>query len=283
MKRAILVSLFTGFLSAMTAGAALSATSGHIIVAGDENWTAISDATTLTLATRIGKFFAPTGGGKFLFHVERSLPWLQGAAFLAGLKDGGNTITFDDGGPGTFTHTLSDYDAVFVARQYANDRIVPTAALTAYVKQGGNVFVSLGSALNNDTGANEATAWNPFLNAFGLAILPSYNALVGDVAIISSDPLFKGVSTLYHNVGATIVSTGSNSHARLIASYPGQALGQGLFAIYEPGDGLFSGALVMVQAGSPAPPGYTFVGRFVLSGAPPGPKPKMEVDLYRQR
>ena len=158
---------------------------GRIFVAGDENWTAINDVTTFTLAKNIADFLAPAGGARFLFHIENSLPWLKGESFQAGLTSAGNSITYDEGPPNAFDHDLMDYDAVVVARQYANDTVVPTNQLIAYVQAGGNVFVSLGSALNNDTGVNEATAWNPFLNAFGLRILPVYNNLVGDIPIVS--------------------------------------------------------------------------------------------------
>jgi hypothetical protein len=112
---------------------------GKIIVAGDENWTAINDATTLTLASNIAQALAPGGGKKFLYHIENSLPWLKGASFLAGLTGAGNTITYDSGPPDAFQQNPFDYDAVFVARQYANDRVVPTAQLLGDVQAGGNV------------------------------------------------------------------------------------------------------------------------------------------------
>src|SRR5262249_43063277 len=147
---------------------------GKIVVAGDENWTVVNDNDTLALATNIAAFLVPGGRAKFLFHIEDSLPWLRGAAFLQGLTAGDNVIATDSGTATQFGESLADYDAVFVARQYSNLTAVPTAALIDYVMAGGNVFVSLGSALRDDTGVNEATAWNPFLNAFGLGILPEY-------------------------------------------------------------------------------------------------------------
>jgi hypothetical protein len=208
-------------------------TFGKIIVAGDENWSADGTASTLAFATNIAEFLAPGGGGKFLYHIEDSLPWLRGASFLTGLTTAGNTITNDGGTALTFSESLSDYDAVFVAREYSSPTMVPTADLIAYVQAGGNVFVSLGSALNNDTGVNEATAWNPFLNAFGFNILPQYHNLAGDVPLVASHPLMNGVPMLYHNVGSTITLTGSSPYAQIIATYPGQPQGEGLFAIYE--------------------------------------------------
>lgn len=233
MDRIALIALVAGLLSAV-APATVSAASGRILVAGDENWTALNGATTLTLAKNIAAFLAPAGGAKFLFHIENNLPWLKGASFVAGLTGGGNTITFDGGPPSGFNHNLGDYDAVFVARQYAAPTTIPTAQLIAYVQAGGNVVVSLGSGLNNDTGAQEAAAWNPFLNAFGLSILPLYHALVGDIPIVSSDALMNGVTSLYHNVGAIITLTGADAHAHLVATYPTQTQGQGLFAVYRP-------------------------------------------------
>jgi hypothetical protein len=75
-----------------------------------------------------------------------------------------------------------------------------TAELIAYVQAGGNVFVSLGSALQNDTGVNEATAWNPFLNTLGLRILPLYHHLVGVIPILSADPLMNFVTCDVRNL-----------------------------------------------------------------------------------
>ena len=224
--------LFATSLFPAIAGAQPS-TAGKILIAGDENWTAINDATTFALATNIAEFLAPGGTGKFLFHIENSLPWLKGEAFLQGLTRAGNVITDDGGPPDSFAHNLLEFDAVFVARQYASDTVVPTAELIAYVQSGGNVFVSLGSGLRNDTGANEATAWKPFLNTFGLDILPLYHNLVGNIPIVSIDPIMNFVSSLYHNVGSTITLTGADPNARIIATYPGQPAGEGLFGVYE--------------------------------------------------
>jgi hypothetical protein len=205
---------------------------GRILVAGDENWTSVNDPSqfpTQTFATNIAEFLIPGGGGSFLYHIEDSLPWLKGAAFLAGLTGAGNTITTDSGDAGSFDHNLTDFDAVVVARKYSGPTTIPTAQLIAYVQAGGNVLVSLGSALNNDTGVNEAAAWNPFLNAFGLNILPAYDYFPL-VPIVSSDPAMSGVTSMFYDGGSIITLTGTDPNARIVAS----AAGRGLFAVYEP-------------------------------------------------
>jgi len=69
-----------------------------------------------------------------------------------GVTNAGNTITNDSGDAGSFDLNPSHFDAVVVARKYSGPTTIPTAQLIAYVQGGGNVLVSLGSALNNDTG-----------------------------------------------------------------------------------------------------------------------------------
>ena len=49
------------------------------------------------------------------------------------------------------------------------------------------------------------------------------------------------------------------------------------------GEGLFSGAFVMVTAGAPAPSGYQFVGTFTLAPASPPRGNAIAVDVYRKQ
>jgi len=57
-------------------------------------------------------------------------------------------------------------------------------------------------------------------------------------------------------------------------------------AIGATGDGLMSGALLLLPAGSPAPAGYTFLGTFDLSqqggNAVRGRPASIAVDVYRK-
>ena len=47
------------------------------------------------------------------------------------------------------------------------------------------------------------------------------------------------------------------------------------------GEGIFSGVMIMLPALSPAPQGYTLVGRFDLTTSQ-SPKTTIQVDIYRK-
>jgi len=115
---------------------------------------------------------------------------------------------------------LQSFDAVFLARNPVNNN-----TLIDYVNGGGNVYLAGGAGW-----LNEAEAWNPFLNAFGLAFAPDYNSIVGNITINSSHPIFMNVSSLYQGGGSDILDiTASDSRSQVLVTFDGH----GLYAVYD--------------------------------------------------
>lgn len=238
------VAVFAIVLAVAASGSA--AAEGRIVVSGDVWWTADGrfqqPAGSRDFALNIARFFVGDRVGNFLVRPENSLPWLNGTELRNTMTGAGHLWTNYADVPG-FTFdlaTLLRYDAVFVTRIYPGGQMsIPASVLADYVRAGGNVFVGLGMGLDNDTGANEAADWNPFLNAFGMNIPPLYNGIQGDIPIVSSHPLMNGVVALYQNNGSTIALTGSDPGAVIVASYQGA----GLYAAWERPPYSFSGFL----------------------------------------
>jgi hypothetical protein len=141
-----------------------------------------------------------------------------------------NTLLTGDGYGVTQTTTvpasLSGYAAVFVGGE-----VVDNALLTNYVNGGGNVFLEAGTGAWSNA-SDEAAAWNPFLNAFGLGLAPDYNNVLNsniDVSAFQTQgpygpALFGGVSSVFVDNGndVTIVSPGPN--VQLFTDGAGDAL-----------------------------------------------------------
>jgi hypothetical protein len=202
-----------------------SVEAGRIVVNHDE-WTtsdtgfsqAGADATTFV--QNLANFLNPGGGfGTFLAYSSDFS--LTGASFANALTSAGHSltvstaITFD-------LPTLVMYDAVFLAGQPGAN----TTVLTDYVNAGGNVYLAGGTFLGgNATG--EASAWNPFLNNFGLGFQGgSYNGISGVLPVTGIHPILNGVADLYYNNGNTVVLVGGNPNAQIVQ-------GPGLIGVYD--------------------------------------------------
>ncbi len=218
--RTFLVGLLIGTLSI-----ALYA-QGKIVVANDE-WT-LSDTgysnapgDTQLFVSNLTQWFTGGNPGTFLAYTNNfGLTQSQLVNQMASL---GHTYTISTALPLDAT-LLQNYDAVFLGGYYTNINIPD---LISYVQNGGCVYVCAGTGVGG--AANEANAWNPFLNAFGLAFQPAYNGIGGNISISSSHPIFVGVNQLYQNNGNSIVDLNPSDPANeVLVTFNNQ----GLYAVY---------------------------------------------------
>ena len=206
------------------AASILPAQAGKIVLANDE-WTlsntGFSSAGTQPdeFALNVANWFSGSTGNFLVLSDNFGLTEsnLQSVMTNAGY---GWTI-----GPVNSNPSLSylqSFDAVFLARNRVNN-----ITLIGYVNGGGNVYLAGGAGW-----LNEAEAWNPFLNAFGLAFAPDYNNIVGNMPINSSHPIFTNVSSLYQGGGSDILDiTASDSKSQVLVTFEGD----GLYAVYDSG------------------------------------------------
>jgi hypothetical protein len=213
-----------------------AAASGKIVVANDD-WT-LSDGygyppnDPAVFATNVAHWFAAPGAS---FRAWSNNFGLTGTDLHNTMTGAGYTWTASTAG--TFDlPTLKAYDAIFLGG-YAPDP-APAAVLTAYVNQGGNVYVFGGAGLPGGGGAPaEAAYWNQFLNAFGLAFQPNYNTGNLDLPISSGHPIFANVDHLYQNGGSGIRDLDpSSSDNEVLVTHDG--IGQ--YAVYVPEPGSLS-------------------------------------------
>jgi len=199
---------------------------GKIFVAHDE-W-ALSDygyqmsrASARQLTLNLAGWFTRGRPGHFL--VYSSFPPLAGQEIAATMTAAGHTWTVDYTVPFTLSNLLQ-YDAIFVGGQ-----VVDNSVLIDYVRAGGNVFLEGGSGLG---GVREASHWNTFLNAFGMALgdMYDYSRPDGIYTMTSTSPLFNGVTALYEATGNPIFKLNpSDPSVTLLVPYNGH----GLYASYS--------------------------------------------------
>ncbi|MBI5866487.1 MAG: hypothetical protein HZB38_18615 [Planctomycetes bacterium] len=214
-------------LLALVAGAAQFAyseaqTVGRIVLASDERM--LSDAGFVPpnnpdqLALNVADWF--TGGASGSFLVWSNHPGLTGSQLALAMVSAGHDWTATTAG--TFhLGTLLNYDGVFVGGLAAD-----TAVLTEYVNAGGNVYVMAGSGAFADA-AEEASAWNPFVQSFGLSLSPVSNGLFGDIAVGDPHPVTAGVNSLAYDDGQSIFELDPNNpnpDTQTLISQPGESL-----------------------------------------------------------
>lgn len=193
---------FTVFLQLVSA-------QGRIIVNNDE-WTftsagyASQPISTPIFASNVAAWFTGGGPGNFLAYSGNfGVASPQLASTMTGL---GHSWTVSTALPFTLA-TLQNYDAVFLAGS-SGSGAANAGVLIAYVMGGGNVYLAGGTGGFAGGAAGEATAWAPFLNAFGLALAPTFNGQV-TAAITSSHPVFAGVGSLFFSNGNNVLLTGT--------------------------------------------------------------------------
>lgn len=160
---------------------------GRIIAIGDE-WLlsdlafSTNNAQSTQLAVNIASYFANNQPGNFL--VLSNIPAItgygvrgvQGAALAAAMTAAGHTWTINAAAPITLAN-LSQYDGVFLAGSIGSGAS-NAGVLASYVNAGGCVLVMAGVGTGFTGAASEASAWNPFLNQFGLGLGSTYFATI---------------------------------------------------------------------------------------------------------
>jgi hypothetical protein len=194
---------------------------GKIFVAHDE-W-AISDygyqmarASAQQLTLNIARFFTGGRPGRFLSYSN--FYGLIGFEIAATMTAAGHSWTVDTTVPFTLA-TLLQFDAVFVGGTEVDNTV-----LIDYVRAGGGVFVEGGTGLG---GVFEAQHWAAFLNSFGLGFGSHYDLMrtAGIYPVVSSSPLFAGVTELYEQTGnPVLVLDPSDPRTNVLVPYAGHAL-----------------------------------------------------------
>lgn len=200
---------------------------GKIFVAHDE-W-AISDygyALTRESARRLTLNLASwfTGGRPGRFLSYSNFYGLIGQEIASTLTAAGHSWTVDMSLPLTLA-TLLQYDAVFVGGDEVDNSV-----LIDYVRAGGGVYVEGGTGLGGNVW--EAAHWNTFLHAFGLGLGSPYDTsrLPGVYTVLSSSPIFQGVTELYEQVGNPVLKLDPlDPYVQILVPYDGHAL----FATYS--------------------------------------------------
>jgi hypothetical protein len=199
---------------------------GKILVAHDEY--ALSDhgftvaPGARQFALNVGAWLANGRPGRFLVHS--SSPGLTGTRLAQTMERAGHDWTVDADAELTLS-TLLQYDAVFIGGDE-----VDNALLIDYVRAGGGVFLVGGTGLGGNV--FEAAHWNMFLGAFGLRFDPNYNVArqPGVYAVPANEPLFRGVGSLYEQVGNTITRVSATDPNTRILMSDGRL---GLYATYQ--------------------------------------------------
>ncbi|MBX9602952.1 MAG: PEP-CTERM sorting domain-containing protein [Bryobacteraceae bacterium] len=203
---------------------------GSIVVNHDE-WTTSNTGFSNAGGSNAANFvlnaanFLTGGSGDILIYSTNFS--LNQSSFLNTLTGAGYTVQQHSVNPiATFDlASISGFEAIFLAGPPVPANL---AVLTAYVNQGGSVYLAGGTA-GIGSAADEAAAWNPFLNAFGLSFGSPFNGVSGNIAPSTSHPLFSGVAQLYYNNGNTVSAIGPG--ASIIAT---NSQGLGLIGIATP-------------------------------------------------
>lgn len=172
-------------------------------------------------AVNLAAWFTEGRNGRFLAYSSNF--GLTGAALAATMQAAGHSWTVSTAVPVTVTSLLK-YDAIFLAGTPVDNQV-----LIDYVRVGGNVFLAAGTGWRGGAGraAEEAAAWNEFLNAFGISLLPFYHEIpYGILAVESGAPPLKGVFGLYQYRGNPIEALNG---ASLLYSFDGY----GLYGVYS--------------------------------------------------
>lgn len=216
--------LVTGGVLAMSAWA--PGAPGRIVVANDE-WT-LSDTGFVApsdggiFAVRVAAWFMRGKPGNFLAY-SGNLGLVQ-SQLGAAMKAAGHTWTVSTTTPFTVTNLLS-FDAVFVCGPVSG--FAPNnQVLIEYVAAGGCVYLAGGTGQ-----VDEATAWSPFLSAYGLRFANGFNGISGHVPISSPHPIMQGIDTLYQLNGSSIIDLEpANAANTIVATH---STGAGLYAVYS--------------------------------------------------
>ena len=189
---------------------ALPVQAGSIVAFGDEFFLSnnafsnnLGNAQQLTINTA-SFLSAGKTPGNVLIYSDNSVAY--GSSFVAELVGVGYTVTVDNTLPFT-PPTLQNFDMVFLAGQRGSGSGANANTLANYVNSGGGVAVSAGTAdFGSFNSSGEASAWNPFLNTFGLTYGTSwFQNFESNVAVnsLQSSSFADGVSSFRWRTGQT--------------------------------------------------------------------------------
>jgi hypothetical protein len=199
---------------------------GKIVLAHDE-WTlsdGVWDSTdAATFAENLGDHFVGASNGDFYVWADGWIASLSGSKLASNMRANGHWWTVEAATTGTLKlRRLLNYDAVFIS-----GRAVITADLIDYVLQGGNVYIAGGAGK-----VNEASAYNPFLQYFGLGFT-TQNPFDPTMRSVTSDhPIFGGTLTLYDWTGTDVVDLDPTDGANAVLH---SSAGHGLYAVFDCG------------------------------------------------
>ncbi len=227
-------------IGALTVCAGAMGAPGRIVVNADE-WTLSNSADwgaagSGVFAVNIAEFLTGQTTGANLLAYSPNFG-LTGSNLATAMDNAGHTWTVDSAS--TFDLALlQQYDAVYVGGRIGVTDPA-TQPLIDYVNGGGNVFIMGGCGSTGGYGGDpvlEAAAWNPFLNAFGLAFSTVYDAGSGTFDPVDADhAIFAGVDALYQSVGQGIIDTNLGDTAgRTYLNFdvtPSETRGR--YAVYE--------------------------------------------------
>ncbi|MBC8137152.1 MAG: PEP-CTERM sorting domain-containing protein [Fibrella sp.] len=182
-----------------------------VVAVGDE-WllsdTAFTNNTvnTTNFALNIASEF-DEGNPAASFLAYSSNFGLTGGSLAAAMTGAGYSWTVSTAQPFTLA-TLNTYQGVFLGGTPGSGG-ANAAVLAAYVNGGGNVFVMAGTG-EFGSAPGEASAWDPFLNTFGLGFGSTWfeSASVVPITVVpSANPLQSGVSTVTWGFGQSAFET----------------------------------------------------------------------------
>lgn len=207
-----------------------TAHAGKIVLANDE-WTLSNSGYTALndpgrFAQNVTSWFNNGTAGNYLVYSNNF--GLTESYLAASMASVGNAWWTVDPLVAELTmEAVSLFDGVFLAGDWNS---VNKQVLIDYVNAGGNVYLAGGTADPSWDPSAEATSWNEFLNAFGLSFAPTYNNVMGDIAISSGHAIFAGVDHLYQNNGNTTIDIlATDPRAQVLVSQGGV----GLYAVYD--------------------------------------------------
>ncbi|MCU7838462.1 MAG: hypothetical protein KZQ94_03655 [Candidatus Thiodiazotropha sp. (ex Troendleina suluensis)] len=141
------------------------------------------------------------------------------------LANAGYTVDYTRDTTYTLTQ-LQNYDAVIVGVLFPEGTMIDASALTAYINDGGNIYVYGGVSVDS----SESATLNGLLTNFGLEFTNVYNMLIGDLPVVSTHTIFNNVSSLEAGNGINLNDLDTNPFASII----GYSSGQPIFAAYSP-------------------------------------------------
>ena len=202
-------SLVTLFATMQDAGAA------GLVVGHDINTLGsfVAGSQEETFAVNLTNFLTTGSSGKNLLLYE-SNPGDGSRNFSPGVLEALTNAGFSVTVTPDYTTSFSDFDAIFVARDFPSGNFLNHTDLINFVDSGGGVYLAGGVGVGGASSTPaEAAGWNTFLNNYGLDFeLSDWNYFF-NVPITSSHPIFAGITSLNSGIGQSIINLGTNPNA----------------------------------------------------------------------